>query len=152
MNIKEKTETFKLEDKGTITEDKPLHIALDLSWWIASDVVIYDVREVSPFVSYYIVASVNNLTRLESLKSYAEDSLYDNYCDIDHIEGKRDSDWILIDAKDIVLQLFTTESRNKVKFDELYKDVPHQIIVAKEEPKYERREKAASQINNYEEN
>lgn len=137
---------FEYKDKGSIKSKRAIHIAQDLSYNFGEDVVIYDVRNSSPFVSYYIVASSKNEKRLRALVSIAKETLYDNYKEIDHSEGKNDSQWILIDAKDVVVQLFTKEERERVQFDALYKDVPHKMIVQKEEPIYRRRKKAASQI------
>ncbi len=136
-----KREAFTLSDKGSIRVMRPLHIAADLSWNYGEDVVVYDVRENSPFVSYYVVASAANDRRLNALVSTAKDALYDNFKEVDHTEGKNGSEWILIDAKDIVIQLFTKKERERVAFDYLYRNVPHKIVVAKEEPKYRRRKK-----------
>lgn len=137
-----KTETkFKLENKGRITSQRMIHIASDLSWNYGEEVVIYDVRERTPYVSYYIVASASNDTRLKALVQYAKESLYDNYKDLDHVEGRNDSNWILLDAKDVVIQLFTRDERKRVDFDKLYASCPHKVIVSKEEPKYRKRKK-----------
>lgn len=139
-----KTETkFKLENKGRITSQRMIHIASDLSWNYGEEVVIYDVRERTPYVSYYIVASASNDTRLKALVQYAKESLYDNYKDLDHVEGRNDSNWILLDAKDVVIQLFTRDERKRVDFDKLYATCPHKIIVSKEAPKYRKRKKIA---------
>lgn len=132
---------FVLEDKGTIRSQRALHMAQDLSYNFGEDVVVYDVRDNSPFVSYYIVASANNDRRLKALVSTAKDTIYDNYHEVDHVEGRNDSNWFLIDCKDIVIQLFTKEERERVGFDELYKDVPHKIVKVKEEPQYRRKKK-----------
>jgi len=94
------------------------------------------------------VASASNDRRLQALTATAQTSLYDNYHDVDHIEGKNDSKWILIDAKDIVVQLFTKEERGRVRFDELYLDCPHKIVKALKEPKYRKRPQPESQKEN----
>lgn len=140
-----KTETkFKLENKGRITSQRMIHIASDLSWNYGENVVIYDVRDKTPYVSYYIVASASNDTRLKALVQYAKESLYDNYKDVDHVEGKNNSNWILIDAEDVIIQLFTRDERTRVDFDKLYSSCPHKIVVANDEPKYRKRKKVLS--------
>jgi ribosome-associated protein len=130
-----------------VTAVKPLHIAEDLSWNFGEDVVVYDVRERTPYVSYYIVGSAANDKRLQALVSEAQQSLYDNYEDVDHVEGRNDSQWILIDAHDIVVQLFTRNERNRVNFDGLFEDCPHCAVEAKKEPKYRKRKPKPSQEN-----
>lgn len=130
-----------IADKGTIRSQKAKHIAMDLSYNYGEDVVIYDVRNNSPFVSYYIVCSASNERRMRSLLQVARESVYDNYKVVDHVEGKNDSKWLLIDSKDIVIHLFTKDERERVSFDTLYKDVPHKTIVQTEEPVYRRKKK-----------
>lgn len=144
MLKKSEKKNFVLEDKGTITSKRALHIAEDLSYNFGEDVVVYDVKKVSPFVSYYIVASSTSERRLRALVQTAKEALYDSYQEIDHIEGKNGSEWVLIDCKSIVVQLFTKEQRAIVKFDELYKDVPHKIVVQKEEPVFRRKKREAA--------
>ena len=143
--LNRKTQPKKYTSKGTIRAIRPIHIAQDLSWNYGEDVIVYDVREKTPLVSYYIVASAQTERRLEFLKKASEDSLFDNYKEVDHIEGRNGSKWILIDAHDIVVQLFTKEERARVDFDSLYDDVPHKIVKANAEPKYRRRKRPESQ-------
>ncbi|MFA6829445.1 MAG: RsfS/YbeB/iojap family protein [Bacilli bacterium] len=132
---------FKIENKGSITSKRALHMAEDLSWNYGEDVVIYDVREQSPFVSYYIVASAANDHRLGILQTSAKDTIFDNYQEVKHTEGRNDSKWILIDAGAFVLQLFTKEERERVQFDALYRNVPHKIVKAEKEPVFRRKKK-----------
>jgi ribosome-associated protein len=141
MLKKNNKEKFIIVNKGSITSKRAIHIASDISWNYGEDVVIYDVRNNSPFVSYYIVATASNEHRLKALINIAEEALYDNYKILDHKEGRNGSKWYLLDAKDIVIQLFTKDERERVGFDELYKDVPHKIIKAEVEPVYRRKKR-----------
>lgn len=138
----------KFEDKGRITSQRMLYIASDLSWNFGDDVVIYDIREKSPFVSYFIIASASNERRLKALEQTAKESLYNNYKEIDHTEGRNDSNWILIDAHDVVVHLLTKDERKRVDLDSLYQDCPHKVVKATEEPVYRKRKKPESQLGN----
>ena len=133
--------SLNIEDKGVIDDQKMINIASDLSYNHGDDVIIYDVREKSPFLSYYIVVSYSNESRLKKGVSVAEESLYNNNIVIDHKEGKNKSRWILIDGKEVVLQLFLKDERKRVDFDSLYLDCPHKAIVSEKEINYEKREK-----------
>lgn len=140
MRVK-KEEAFQLKNKGSIRVKRPINIALDLSWANGKDVVVYDVRNQTPFVSYYIVASAENDKRLSALLSKSKESVYDNYFEVEHVEGKNNSQWILVDCKEIVIQLFTAKERERMQYDQLYKDCPHKIVVAEEEPKYRKKKR-----------
>ncbi len=133
--------SLNIEDKGVIDDQKMINIASDLSYNHGDDVIIYDVREKSSFLSYYIVVSYSNESRLKKGVSVAEESLYNNNIVIDHKEGKNKSRWILIDGKEVVLQLFLKDERKRVDFDSLYLDCPHKVIVSEKEIDYEKREK-----------
>ena len=133
--------SLNIEDKGAIDDQKMINIASDLSYNHGDDVIIYDVREKSPFLSYYIVVSYSNESRLKKGVSVAEESLYNNNIVIDHKEGKNKSRWILIDGKEVVLQLFLKDERKRIDFDSLYLDCPHKVIVSEKEIDYEKREK-----------
>ena len=133
--------SLNIEDKGVIDDQKMINIASDLSYNHGDDVIIYDVREKSPFLSYYIVVSYSNESRLKKGVSVAEESLYNNNIVIDHKEGKNKSRWILIDGKEVVLQLFLKDERKRFDFDSLYLDCPHKVIVSEKEINYEKREK-----------
>ena len=133
--------SLNIEDKGVIDDQKMINIASDLSYNHGDDVIIYDVREKSPFLSYYIVVSYSNESRLKKGVSVAEESLYNNNIVIDHKEGKNKSRWILIDGKEVVLQLFLKDERKRIDFDSLYLDCPHKVIVSEKEINYEKREK-----------
>ncbi len=130
-----------IEKRGYIASKRARHIAGDLSWNFGEDVVIYDVRKKSPYVSYYIVASASNDRRLQALKSAAEETIYDNYLEVHHVEGRNGSTWILVDAGQFVIQLFTKSMRNEVNFDGLYKDCPSLPVEAMEEPVYRKKKR-----------
>jgi ribosome-associated protein len=132
---------------GTIRDLKPIHVAQELSFGFGDDVVIYDVRERTPFVSFYIVATAANDKRLKALTATGEQALYDSFEDVDHVEGRNDSQWILIDAHDIVLQLFTKEERKRVDLDSLYRNCPHKTVVQESKPVYRKRKAPATQEN-----
>ena len=42
----------------------------------------------------------------------------------DHIEGNRDSRWILIDASDIIVHIFEQKERTAYNLEKLYADLP----------------------------
>ncbi len=144
-NIKKK-EDFKLMNKGRISALRPIHIAEELSWNYGDDVVVYDVRNNTPFVSYYIVASASNDHRLKALLETSKEALYSNYKELKHVEGKNESKWILVDGGDVVIQLFTKDERKRVAFDELYQNTPHKLVKALEEPVYRKRKKPVKEF------
>ena len=117
-----------IKSKGKIDDKNVVNVGKFLIENFAQNVIIYDVHDKTPFVSYYIVASSKNDYRLKKLILDAKEGLIKYGYVIDHIEGKNKSKWVLIDAKDVVVQLFTKDERDSVRFDDLYIDCNHIVL------------------------
>ena len=76
---------------------------------------LYDLGYVNPFYNYVFIATAMNKRQLSAgLRLIDEAKIEYN-----HIEG-RDSEWILIDAGDILINIMTSESRDLYNLDNLY--------------------------------
>ena len=83
------------------------------------NVVNLNVEERSPFFSNVIIATISNSRQGQAIAeevSKVLDSLSDP---VRNIEGKRDSSWILIDAGDVIVHLFTKEERIRINLETL---------------------------------
>ena len=89
------------------------------------DIREYDCRTLTPFMDSMIVVSTNNIRQNNAIAQNIKDRLRENGYDKDiRIEGNSDSKWLLIDLKDIVVQLFVKDERQVYQLDRLYQDVP----------------------------
>ena len=89
----------------------------------ASDVVIYDMQNNSPFYDYMLIGSVTSLRQASAVSGYVEELLKDTPFKIRSIEGEG-TEWVLIDCYDVVLQIFTKEERARIALDKIYMDYP----------------------------
>lgn len=78
-----------------------------------------DVKSRTPFADYYILANGLNVRHIDALKEAVVEKLEKNNMPIGHVEGKNGSRWILIDAKQVIVNLFTKEERERISLDEL---------------------------------
>lgn len=85
------------------------------------DIVYIDVKDKTPFCSYYILVSVSSSRKAEAIITGVEDVLEDLKQTVRHIEGDSSSDWVLIDCDDIVIHVFTYEERSRVNLESLLK-------------------------------
>jgi ribosome-associated protein len=85
----------------------------------AEDIINFDVKESSPFFENIIIATAMNMRQLGSLSEQVEKFFEDNNVAVHNIEGKKESGWIIIDAYDIVVHLFSIEERQRVKIEEI---------------------------------
>lgn len=89
------------------------------------DIKEYDTRSLTPFMDSMIVVSTTNIRQNNAIAQNIKDSLKENGFDgTIRIEGNADSKWLLIDLKEIVVQLFVKDERQVYQLDRLYRDVP----------------------------
>lgn len=89
------------------------------------DIKEYDTRSLTPFMDSMIVVSTTNIRQNNAIAQNIKDRLKENGFDgTIRIEGNADSKWLLIDLKEIVVQLFVKDERKVYQLDRLYRDVP----------------------------
>lgn len=85
----------------------------------ATDIVSIDVKERTPFADYYVLASANNLTHLKALSELVSEEFEKNKIQVRHIEGKAESGWILVDAGEVIVNIFLKEERERISLEDL---------------------------------
>jgi len=93
----------------------------------ASNIVIYDAKDRSPFYDKIMIASVDSVRQCSAVIRYLVDDIALNNYKIRSIEGK-DTPWVLIDFYDIILSVFQKDERNHYDIDKVYMDYPKRII------------------------
>ena len=88
----------------------------------AKDIVVLDLREVSPIADYFVIATGQNRPQLMSLQDTAEETLNKLGFKLGHIEGQRSAAWILLDYGSIVVHLFDKESRDYYNLEHIWGD------------------------------
>ncbi len=75
------------------------------------DIEVYDMREKSPFYDYLVISSASNSRSLQAVISHIQEGLAKNKYGHAKVEGKESNSWILVDCKDIIVNVFTEEER-----------------------------------------
>ena len=88
----------------------------------ASDINIYDSRNISPFYDYIVLATVNTTRQSEAVKSYLEDFIKDTPYKIRGEEGIN-TNWYLIDLNSVIISILTKEERERLDLDNLYSNL-----------------------------
>jgi ribosome-associated protein len=83
------------------------------------DITIIDVKKITPFADYYIIATAGNPRHLNALKNEVLEQLELAKKEVGHCEGSPESGWVLIDAKSIIINLFTENVRKKYELEKL---------------------------------
>jgi ribosome-associated protein len=85
------------------------------------DIVILDLRELTPVFDYFVVASGTSRRQLHAMSEEIDRALEQGLGDRRlGIEGYDESRWILLDYGDVVIHLFEPETRNYYALEELW--------------------------------
>jgi ribosome-associated protein len=93
---------------------------------LAQDIVILDMRPVCAYTDFFVICSGQNPRQTKSIVDEVRYVLKkDEAPTLPHaIEGEREGDWIVADYLDVVLHVFTPETRKYYGLEELWDDVP----------------------------
>lgn len=87
------------------------------------DIVAIDVSKSSPICDYFVICSATNERQLMSIANAIDDELAKNDFEIKKIEGKG-TKWIIVDAKEIIVHIFTKDERTSYNLEKLWSPFP----------------------------
>ena len=90
----------------------------------AEDVVIIDIRSISPIADFFVIASGSSDTHMKSIAEGIIGKLKDDGIHVWHVEGGTGARWILLDYVDIVVHIFHPEARMFYQLEKLWGDAP----------------------------
>jgi ribosome-associated protein len=108
-------------------------IAQAISFHKGEDVVVYNVEDLTPLARFYIVISAASERQINGFERECEEIITQAGGEIGHVEGRNGSEWVLIDAHDIVVHILSFEERERLHFDDLYARCP-QVDYALKKP------------------
>jgi ribosome-associated protein len=88
----------------------------------ADDVVIIDISEKSSFSDFLVIASAGSERQTEALSDDVEDLMAKLGVEERASEGKRNTGWVLLDYGDIIINIFSTEMRDKYDLEKVWGD------------------------------
>lgn len=97
--------------------EKAAHAALEKK---AADVVVLDLRRLSSFTDFFLLASGHNQKQLVAIADAVLEALRGEGYRPDHIEGYPRQEWILLDYDAFVVQLFTPRTRSFYGLERLW--------------------------------
>lgn len=88
----------------------------------AEDLRVLDVSKQSSITDYLVLANGNSEPHLRALRVELEKALDAEKARILGMDTGKGSGWIVVDAFEVMVHLFTTENRNKYRMETLWKD------------------------------
>ena len=97
-----------------------------LSDKLAKDIVTVDMRAVSPYTDAFVIATAANVRQANALADYVQDAAEKQGYEVKSREGTSGSTWVLLDLGEVVVHIFTEETRKQYRLEELWADQPQQ--------------------------
>ncbi len=85
----------------------------------AQDIVILSVKGISSIADYFIIATGTSSTHIGALAEYLEKDFGHH---LKHKEGKQQGGWLLLDFRDIVVHIFSSDMRQYYSLERIWND------------------------------
>jgi ribosome-associated protein len=91
----------------------------------AIDVVELDLRGVLDYTDYFLICSGNTGRQAKAIHDGIVEGLKHNHGTFpSRVEGSADAGWILMDYLDVVVHIFTPETRDFYRLEQLWGEAP----------------------------
>ncbi|HCK87255.1 MAG TPA: ribosome silencing factor [Erysipelotrichaceae bacterium] len=91
---------------------------------LGEDIVVIDMSKVSPFTDYFVVATARNIRHAQSLAEAVEQEAAKYGYQVRLREGEKDSTWVLVDLNEVIVHIFTADTRKVYRLEALWADQP----------------------------
>ena len=106
-----------------------LQIADIISDTPASNTLVLDIHEMSPFADYFVICDGENERQLRAIAREIGDSLSKQGVRPERTEGSPNSGWILMDYGATVVHVFDVDQRAFYRLEELWSDAPTLLAI-----------------------
>lgn len=106
-----------------MTSNEMARIAYDaLDEKLGEDIRIIQIDEISVIADYLIIANGKNSNQIAALSDNVEMRMHQNGIHNEQIEGNKNSTWILMDYKDVIVHVFSPEDRLFYDLERIWRD------------------------------
>lgn len=88
----------------------------------AADIRVIDIAEVSVIADYFVIASGANTNQVQAMADNVRETLGRAGYDPRQVEGYGSASWILMDYNDIIIHIFSEESRIFYDLERIWRD------------------------------
>jgi ribosome-associated protein len=86
------------------------------------DVIILDISEIASFADYFLICTGDSSRQIQAIADEVEVRMKESGFKPDHIEGYRNAEWVLMDYFDLVIHIFSKNSRAFYDLERLWRD------------------------------
>ena len=88
----------------------------------ANDVRVIDIAGVSVIADYFVIASGSNTNQVQAMADSVREALGRAGHEPRQVEGYGSANWILMDYNDIIVHIFSDESRTFYDLERIWRD------------------------------
>lgn len=88
----------------------------------AHNITVLDVQGLTSIADYFVLATGTSTRHASALAESVEDELSKLGIEPNHKEGHRSGEWILLDYTDVIVHVFTEQTREFYKLEKMWKD------------------------------
>ena len=88
----------------------------------AENIQVLYVREQTAITDYFVICTGRSSTHVKSLGGEVEYKIGLREVDPVHYEGRDNNDWVVVDYGNVIVHIFSGESRDFYKLEKLYGD------------------------------
>ena len=95
----------------------------------AQDMVALDIRKIASFAEYFLICSGTSTRQVQAIADEVTERLRD-VCGSRplHTEGYEAATWVLLDYGDLIVHIFTGESRSFYQLERLWRDAERVVL------------------------
>ena len=88
----------------------------------ALDIVLMDMRRITTICDYFVICHGRSSQHLQAVREEIEEQLQEAGVRPGHVEGDRRAQWVVMDYLDVVVHIFTEETRRMYDLQRLWSD------------------------------
>jgi ribosome-associated protein len=97
----------------------------------ALDIVQLDVREIVSYADYFVICTGRSDRQTKAIHDGIHQRMKSEHGVLPHrVEGLGEARWVLLDYLDVVVHVFTPETREFYRLEQLWGEAPSQVVVA----------------------
>ncbi len=99
-----------------------------LSDKLAKNIVVVNMQAATPYTDYFVICTAGSTRQAGALADYVSQEAEKNGYRVKSQEGNGDSNWVLLDLGEVIVHIFTAETRQQYRLEELWADQPQTTI------------------------
>lgn len=101
----------------------------------AADIVELDLRGIIGYTDFFVICSGNTERQVKAIHDAINVGMKKEHGMLPRrVEGLGESRWVLLDYLDVVVHVFTPETRSYYRLEQLWGEAPQRAVVAAGEP------------------